>query len=96
MLSAIAPTTRMSLPSHPRAVITGAGTGLGRALCEELARRRARVLVTDINAASAEETALRVTRAGFQHYLDTHDAAALRIFRLFTHNLAARVRALST
>ncbi|WIG97607.1 cyclic nucleotide-binding domain-containing protein [Myxococcus sp. SDU36] len=40
--------------------------------------------------------ALRITRAGFQHYLDTHDAAALRIFRLFTHNLAARVRALST
>jgi CRP-like cAMP-binding protein len=40
--------------------------------------------------------ALRITRAGFQHYLDTHEAAALRIFRLFTQNLAARVRALST
>jgi tetratricopeptide (TPR) repeat protein len=39
--------------------------------------------------------ALRITRAGFQHYLDTHEAAALRIFRLFTQNLAARVRALS-
>jgi hypothetical protein len=39
--------------------------------------------------------ALRITRAGFQHYLDTHEAAALRIFRLFTLNLAARVRALS-
>jgi tetratricopeptide (TPR) repeat protein len=39
--------------------------------------------------------ALRITRAGFQHYLDTHEAAALRIFRLFTANLAARVRALS-
>ncbi len=40
--------------------------------------------------------ALRITRAGFQHYLDTHEAAALHIFRLFTQNLAARVRALST
>lgn len=40
--------------------------------------------------------ALRITRAGFQHYLDTHEAAALRIYRLFTQNLAARVRALST
>jgi tetratricopeptide (TPR) repeat protein len=39
--------------------------------------------------------ALRITRAGFQHYLDTHAAAALRIYRLFTLNLAARVRALS-
>ncbi|WP_338866586.1 cyclic nucleotide-binding domain-containing protein [Myxococcus stipitatus] len=40
--------------------------------------------------------ALRITRAGFQHYLDTHESAALRIYRLFTQNLAARVRALST
>jgi tetratricopeptide (TPR) repeat protein len=39
--------------------------------------------------------ALRVTRVDFQHYLDTHEAAALRIYRLFTQNLAERVRALS-
>ncbi|NMO22157.1 cyclic nucleotide-binding domain-containing protein [Pyxidicoccus fallax] len=39
--------------------------------------------------------ALRVTRADFQHFLETHEAAALRIFRLFTENLAERVRALS-
>lgn len=39
--------------------------------------------------------ALRVTRVDFQHYLDTHEAAALRIYRLFTENLAERVRALS-
>lgn len=39
--------------------------------------------------------ALRVTRVDFQHFLDTHEAAALRIYRLFTENLAERVRALS-
>ncbi|NVJ01029.1 cyclic nucleotide-binding domain-containing protein [Myxococcus sp. AM009] len=39
--------------------------------------------------------ALRVTRVDFQHYLDTHEAAALRILRLFTEKLAERVRALS-
>ncbi len=39
--------------------------------------------------------ALRVTRVDFQHYLDTHEAAALRIYRLFTQSLAERVRALS-
>ncbi|MBZ4420800.1 SDR family NAD(P)-dependent oxidoreductase [Myxococcus sp. RHSTA-1-4] len=54
----------MSLPPRPRAVVTGAGSGLGRALCEELARRQARVLISDISAASAEETAQRVTAAG--------------------------------
>ncbi|WP_407667108.1 cyclic nucleotide-binding domain-containing protein [Myxococcus guangdongensis] len=45
---------------------------------------------------SATVRALRVTRADFQHYLATHEAAALRIYRLFTHNLAERVRVLST
>ncbi|HEX8704318.1 MAG TPA: cyclic nucleotide-binding domain-containing protein [Myxococcaceae bacterium] len=45
--------------------------------------------------ARTQVRALRITRAGFQHYLDTHEAAALRIYRLFTRNLAARVRALS-
>ncbi|ATB51087.1 cyclic nucleotide-binding domain-containing protein [Corallococcus macrosporus] len=39
--------------------------------------------------------ALRVARVDFQHYLDTHEAAALRILRLFTQKLAERVRALS-
>jgi len=45
--------------------------------------------------ARTEVRALRVTRADFQHYLDTHAAAALRILRLFTEKLAQRVRALS-
>jgi len=47
-----------------RAVITGAGSGLGRALCLELARHRARVLVSDRDAASAQETARQVEQAG--------------------------------
>lgn len=54
----------MSLPTQPRVVITGAGSGLGRALCLELAKRRARLVVSDINAATAEETAALVKAAG--------------------------------
>jgi NAD(P)-dependent dehydrogenase (short-subunit alcohol dehydrogenase family) len=47
-----------------RAVITGAGSGLGRALCLELARHQARVLVSDRDVPSAEETAHQVEQAG--------------------------------
>jgi NAD(P)-dependent dehydrogenase (short-subunit alcohol dehydrogenase family) len=47
-----------------RAVITGAGSGLGRALCLELARYQARILVSDRDLPSAEETARRVEQAG--------------------------------
>lgn len=46
----------MALPSRPRVVVTGAGSGLGRALCLHLASRDARVVVSDVNVASAEET----------------------------------------
>ena len=65
----------MSLPPRPRAVVTGAGSGLGRALCEELARRQARVLVSDINASSAEETARRVTAAGGEAHVHVCNVA---------------------
>ena len=46
----------MSKFHNARAVVTGAGSGLGRAICLELARRGAKVLAADIDLASAEET----------------------------------------
>lgn len=46
----------MPLPSHPRAVVTGAGSGLGRAFCKELARRGARIVASDVDLAAAEAT----------------------------------------
>jgi NAD(P)-dependent dehydrogenase (short-subunit alcohol dehydrogenase family) len=47
----------MRLPSSPRCVITGAGSGFGRALALELAGRGAVLLLADINEAGAAETA---------------------------------------
>jgi NAD(P)-dependent dehydrogenase (short-subunit alcohol dehydrogenase family) len=46
----------MALPANARAVVTGAGSGLGRALCQELARRGARVLASDIDVEGAVGT----------------------------------------
>jgi NAD(P)-dependent dehydrogenase (short-subunit alcohol dehydrogenase family) len=46
----------MPLADRPRVVITGAGSGLGRAFCIDLAQRGARLIAADIDLASAEET----------------------------------------
>src|ERR1019366_7040014 len=56
----------MPFPIHPRAVVTGAGSGLGRAFCMQLARRGARLVVSDVDLAAAEATiaALPTSRSG--------------------------------
>ena len=52
------------LPERSRAVVTGAGSGFGRAVALELADRGARVLCTDINEAAAAETVELLARRG--------------------------------
>jgi NAD(P)-dependent dehydrogenase (short-subunit alcohol dehydrogenase family) len=46
--------------------VTGAASGLGRALCIALAKRGARVLIADIDLAGAEQTAHEVEQSGGQ------------------------------
>lgn len=54
----------MPFPTPLRAVVTGAGSGLGRALCLELAGRGAALVVSDIDLGAAEETAGLVRERG--------------------------------
>jgi len=46
------------------ALVTGAGTGIGRATAELFAREGARVVIAEIDATTGEETAHRIATAG--------------------------------
>ena len=52
------------LSKRASAVVTGAGSGIGRAFAEELARRGGAVLCSDINLTSAQQTADQIIAAG--------------------------------
>jgi NAD(P)-dependent dehydrogenase (short-subunit alcohol dehydrogenase family) len=65
----------MVLPKRPRAVVTGGGSGLGRALCLALARRAGQIVVSDLDLARAEETAQQVIAAGGQAFSRRCDVA---------------------
>jgi NAD(P)-dependent dehydrogenase (short-subunit alcohol dehydrogenase family) len=58
-------------------VITGAGSGIGRALSLEFARRGARVALSDVNTANAEETAKLAGDNARAYTLDVADRAAV-------------------
>ncbi len=62
------------------AVVTGAGSGIGRATALLLARHGARIHVADLNEESAQRTLAEISAAGGRgsaHTLDVTDAAAV-------------------
>ncbi|MQA62449.1 MAG: SDR family NAD(P)-dependent oxidoreductase [Actinophytocola sp.] len=62
------------------AVITGAGSGIGRALAIDLARRGSRLALSDVNTAAVAETAALCEKEGAQaqhSVLDVADRAAV-------------------
>jgi NAD(P)-dependent dehydrogenase (short-subunit alcohol dehydrogenase family) len=62
------------------AVVTGAGSGIGRALAHELARRGARVAASDVDPVGVEATVAAITELGGTArawHLDVTDAGAV-------------------
>lgn len=62
---------------NARAVVTGAGSGIGRAFALEIARRGGHVVCADINLAAAQETALLIGTAALACAVDVTDADAV-------------------
>jgi NAD(P)-dependent dehydrogenase (short-subunit alcohol dehydrogenase family)/pimeloyl-ACP methyl ester carboxylesterase len=63
---------------HRLVVITGAGSGIGRATALEFASQGADVIVTDIDLPSAAETASLIGPAASAYQLDVTDESAVR------------------
>jgi NAD(P)-dependent dehydrogenase (short-subunit alcohol dehydrogenase family) len=63
------------------AIVTGGASGIGRALCEELARRGATVIVGDINLSGAQDVAGAIAASGgtaFAVPVDVRQAADVK------------------
>ncbi len=61
-----------SLTRNSRAVVTGAGSGIGRAFALELARRGGRVVCADLDQAAAGATVDAIREQGGQEALAVH------------------------
>ncbi|NPA25325.1 MAG: 3-hydroxybutyrate dehydrogenase [Deltaproteobacteria bacterium] len=58
------------------AIITGAGSGIGKAIARHLAARKAKVVIADLNEKAAAETAAEINAAGGQALAVVCDVAS--------------------
>ncbi len=71
------------------AIVTGGGAGIGEALCRELARRGARVVVADINGEDADRVAAALPGDGGRAWARRVDVADQQDVRRLVEETAA-------
>lgn len=69
---------KKSIWNESVAIVTGGGSGIGKALAIAMSKRGTHVVVTDINAEQAKETAAACGTNASALYLDVRDAAAVK------------------
>jgi NAD(P)-dependent dehydrogenase (short-subunit alcohol dehydrogenase family) len=72
------------------AVVTGAGSGIGRGLANELGSRGARLAISDIDAVGLSQTAELLERAGVDFHEQTLDVGDRDAFELYAGDVVAR------
>lgn len=81
------------LPQKPRqsasAVVTGAGSGIGRAFALEIARRGGAVLCSDINESTAQATADEIVVSGGQAWAVACDVSKLSAVQALSRQAGA-------
>ena len=78
---------RATKPSQSAyAVVTGAGSGIGRSFSLELARRQGVVVCADINLAAAQETVALIEQAGGRAYAVSCDVGEAEAVRALAEN----------
>lgn len=76
------------------AIVTGAASGIGRALGEELARRGALVIMADIQTELLEEVVGSITQSGHKAETAALDVTDFQAVKALVENTAARHRTL--
>lgn len=79
----------MSSVANKVVVITGAGSGIGRALALELGTRGARVAISDVDADGLAETERQVRVAGAEVHARTLDVSERQGFAAYADEVAA-------
>jgi NAD(P)-dependent dehydrogenase (short-subunit alcohol dehydrogenase family) len=80
----------MSIFKDKIAIVTGAASGIGKALCEELVRRGARVVATDINEEALQSTVASIKAPSHAVHAEKQDVTDYEAFKKLVEDTVAR------